>query len=106
MSVVCGTCAALARSECRCEHGQEAKAQRERYRDLERVANRFYHRTGVIIDPWLLEGTDFVPPLSPLRQDSNIIPKDEALGRTPRASWVRGGVLPVGSGLGLRIPEC
>ena len=64
MAVDCGICVALARSECRCEHGQEAKAQRERYRDLERAASRFYLRAGFIIDPWLLEGTgfdDFVP---------------------------------------------
>ena len=69
MSVECGICVALARNECRCEHGQEAKTRRERYRDLERAASRFYLRAGVVIDPWLLEGTDFVPPLSPLRQD-------------------------------------
>ena len=59
MAVDCGICAALARSECRCEHGPEAKAQRERYRGLERGAVRFYLRTGTITDPWLLEGTDF-----------------------------------------------
>ena len=67
MAVNCGDCAALGRTECRCEHGEEAKAQRERYRDLERAANRFYLRAGVVIDPWLLEGTDlddFVPPES------------------------------------------
>ena len=58
MSVDCGTCAALARTECRCEHGREAKAQRERYRGLERAASRFYLRAGVVIDPCLLEGTD------------------------------------------------
>ena len=58
MAVVCGVCVALARSECLCEHGEVAKAQRERYRGLERGAVRFYHGTGIVIDPWLLEGTD------------------------------------------------